>query len=519
MAKYVAAVDIGTTGSKGSVFSLTGEMIASAYREYPCTYPKPGWVEQDADLLVRSAMEALSEAINKAASSSFNISSADIVSVSVSAQRCCGIFLDKDEKQLRPMISWQDNRTPVEVAEIEEKISGEEYYKKTGYPNSTTWLLSKMMWVRKNEPEVWAKTDRVVQMHDYFLRALGVDEYFVDYNDAGFFGIFDSVSCAWDKDLLNLFEIDPAILPVPAESGTKAGLVSKEASKLSGLAEGAIIAIGAGDQCAGSLGAGITGKGSLSISMGTAGAVNAYLDIPFRDPNGAGMVTCHSQKGGWLWEGHQAAAAGVYRWFRDEVAALEKVQTEESGEDFYELMNKKMEAVPAGSKGLVFLPYYAGAATPRYNSSARGTLVGLTFAHDRACMARAYLEGITLDMYELILAVQKSGTPVDDVRILGGPTKSALWNQIQADVYGIPVRTLNVTDATLLGAAILAAVGAGLFSSIKEGADEMVQMKEEYKPDAKNHVMYQDLYKLYCKVYDSLNGDVYNSLADFQERF
>lgn len=515
MSKYVASVDIGTTSSKGAVFSLTGEMLSSAYREYTCTYPKPGWVEQDADLLVRSAMEALKQAVENAT----RIDPFEIVSLSVSAQRCCGIFLDKDEKQLRPMISWQDNRTAEEVVEIEKKISREDYYQKTGFPNSTTWLLSKMMWVRKVEPEIWNKTDKVVQMHDYFLRALGVDDYYVDLNDAGFFGIFDGKSNKWDAELLKMFEINPDILPIPEESGKKVGKVSVEAAALTGLSAGTIIAVGAGDQCAGSLGAGITGKGSLSISMGTAGAVNAYLDKPFRDPNGVGMVTCHSQKGVWLWEGHQAAAAGVYRWFRDEIAAQEKSTAQETGKDYYEIMNNKMKEVPPGAKGLVFLPYYAGAATPRYNSSARGTLVGLTFAHDRACMARAYLEGITLDMYELILAVQKSGTPVKEVRILGGPTKSEIWNQIQADVYGIQVRTLEVTDATLLGAAILAAVGAGLFNSIKEGSDKMVQIKKLYEPNIKNHQMYQELYELYAKIYESLDGDVYSRLADFQNRF
>ena len=515
MTKYVASVDIGTTGSKGAVFSLSGEMLSSAYREYPCTYPRPGWVEQDADLLVRSAMEALKQAVENAS----GINASDIVSLSVSAQRCCGIFLDEKEKQLRPMISWQDNRTADEVIEIEKKISREEYYQKTGYPNSTTWLLSKIMWVRKNEPEIWSRTGKVVHMHDYFLRKLGVDDYYVDLNDAGFFGIFDGKTNKWDAELLEMFEIDPDILPVPEESGKNVGKISEEAAALTGLNSGTIIAVGAGDQCAGSLGAGITGKGSLSISMGTAGAVNAYLDKPFRDPNGVGMVTCNSQKGAWLWEGHQAAAAGVFRWFRDEVAALEKLSAQEAGEDYYEIMNSKMKEVPPGSKGLVFLPYYAGAATPRYNSSARGTLVGLTFAHDRACMARAYLEGITLDMYELILAVQNSGTPVEEVRILGGPTKSELWNQIQADVYGIPVRTLEVTDATLLGAAILAAVGAGLFSSIKEGADKMVQMKKLYEPNDKNHQMYKDLYELYVKIYESLDENVYSNLVDFQSRF
>jgi xylulokinase len=511
----VAAVDIGTTGSKGTIFNLKGTALGSAYREYPCTYPKPGWVEQDPDLLVKSAMEALQEAVVKS-----GVNSEQIKSVSVSAQRCCGIFLGDDEKLLRPMISWQDNRPSEEVAEIAEKIDSEEYYRKTGFPNSTTWLLSKMMWIRKNEPEIWKQTKRVVQMHDYFLRALGADDYIVDLNDAGFFGFFDSEKSIWDQSLLDLFNIDPSVLPVPMASGTKAGAISSDAACKCGLKEGTIIAVGAGDQCAGALGAGVVKKGTVSVSMGTAGAMGAFLDKPFRDPTGSGMVTSHSIKGNWLLEAHQAAAGGVYRWFRDEVAALEKYTSEKDGLDFFKLMDKKIADVPVGSKGLLLLPYYAGAATPRYDSSARGVLIGLTFAHDRACMARAYLEGITLDMKDILSSFTQSGVEIKDIHILGGPTKSELWNQIQADVYGLPVSTLEVEDATLLGAAILAAVGAGLFKSIEEGADQMVQLKKTYTPIVKNTAVYSELYDLFCRTYQGLKDqDVFERLSALQSTY
>jgi len=511
---YVAAVDIGTTGSKGMVFSMDGSPLSSAYREYSCSYPKPSWVEQDADLLVRSAMEALREAVI-----SSGASPGLIRSVSVSAQRCCGIFLDGNNRMLRPMISWQDNRTPAEVEEISRKIGPDEYYRRTGYPNSTTWLLSKMMWVRKHEPDVWGRTERVVQMHDYFLKALGADDFFVDMNDAGFFGFFDSTEGRWDEELLSLFDFDSSLLPIPSVSGTIAGKVSAEASGMCGLSAGTIIAVGAGDQCAGSLGSGVVRKGTVSVSMGTAGAVNAFLDSPYRDPNGTGMVTCHSIQGNWLLEAHQAAAAGVYRWFRDEIAALEKAEADAAGNDFYEEMGKKIAEVPPGSRGLLLLPYYAGAATPRYNSDARGVLLGLTFAHDRSSIARAYMEGITLDMKDMLSSFQRSGIEIGDIRILGGPTRSPLWNQIQADVYDTPVSTLEVADATLLGAGVLAAVGAGIFSSIEEGADQMVRIRDIYEPVRENAALYGELYDLFCRTYEGLTEKgVFEKISEIQAR-
>ena len=512
MSAYLASVDIGTSGAKGMVFALDGTPLASAYREYPCTYPRPGWVEQDVGLVVESTMNALAQAVRESA-----VRTSDIASFSLSAQRCCGIFLDDHERLVRPMISWQDNRSPAEVREIAARIDEARYYKITGYPNSTTWLLSKMMWVRKNEPEVWKKSRRVVQMHDYFVRALGAEEYFDDHNDAGFFGFFDSTSGGWSEELLELFDIPRKLLPIPESSGTPVGKVSAAAAKRCGLAAGTPIVVGAGDQSAGAVGAGIVRQGLVSVSMGTAGAVTAFLAEPFRDPAGRAMVTAHPMARRWLLEGYQAAAASVYRWYRDQLGGLEILEAEKKGEDFYNLMNAKVAAVAPGAGGLLVLPYFASAGTPRYNPSARGVVLGLTFAHDRFALARAFMEGITLDMKDMLTAMVSSGVTVTEARLLGGPTKSRVWNQIQADVYGVPVTTLKVTDATVLGAAVLAGVGGGVFSSIEEGAQRMVCLDERYEPVAGNVERYRRLYELFCRAYQGLDSSgVFSELAAMQ---
>jgi xylulokinase len=512
MATYLAGIDIGTSGAKGMVFDIEGTPVAAASREYPCTYPRPGWVEQDADLLVSATMDAMSQAVRES-----GVPLAQIASLSLSAQRCCGIFLDDRERQVRPMNSWQDNRTPAEVLEIASRMGEAEYYRHTGYPNSTTWLLSKIMWMRKNEPETWKKTRRVVQMHDYFVRALGIEEYFVDFNDAGFFGFFDSTAGRWDDEILRLFDIPPAILPLPRASGTLAGKISAAASKRIGLAAGTPVSIGAGDQSAGAVGAGIVQKGRVSVSMGTAGAVTAFLDAPFRDPAGKTMVTAHPIARRWLLEGYQAAAASVYRWYKEQIGGLEQQEAEKNGGNFYTLMNEKVAAVPAGSRGLLVLPYFASAGTPRYNPSARGTILGLTFSHDRVAVARAFMEGITLDMKDMLNSMVRSGVAVTEARLLGGPTRSRVWNQIQADVYGVPVTTLKVTDATVLGAAILGGVGAGVFPSIPAGVEAMVRLGDRYEPDPRNAETYAKLYDAYCRAYDGLDrGGVFAALAEMQ---
>jgi xylulokinase len=512
MATYLAGIDIGTSGAKGMVFDLQGNALGSGFREYPCTYPRPGWVEQDADLLVDSTMQAMADAVKQS-----GVSPGSIASLSLSAQRCCGIFLDEAGHQVRPMISWQDSRSVAEVKEIAAAVSEAEYYRRTGYPNSPTWLLSKLLWARKNEPEVWRKTRRVVQMHDYFVRALGADEYVVDFNDAGFFGFFDSTEGRWDGTLLDRFAMPREILPIPLPSGTPVARISTAAAKRIGLAEGTPVAVGAGDQSAGAVGAGVVRKGLVSISMGTAGAVAAFLDTPFRDPGARTLVTAHPIEGRWLLEGYQAAAASVYRWFKEQLGALDAVEAERSGGSFYTVMNEKVAAVPAGSRGLLVLPYFASAATPRYNPSARGTILGLTFSHDRYTLARAFMEGITLDMKDMVSSMVRSGVTVTEARLLGGPTRSRVWNQIQADVYGVPVTTLKVTDATVLGAAILGAVGAGVFPSVEAGADAMVRLDQRYEPDPRNVETYAALYDAYCRAYDGLDrGGVFASLASMQ---
>ena len=210
--------------------------------------------------------------------------------------------------------------------------------------------------------------------------------------------------------------------------------------------------------------------------MGTAGNANAYLDSQFRDPAGKSMIVNHAIYGKWQIEGHQAGAAGVFRWFRDEIATLEKAKAKENNKDAYKILDELIAKTPAGAKGLVFLPYLAGATAPRWNPDARGYLAGLTFAHDRGCLARAFLEGITLEMKDIITAMINSGIKIQHVRLTGGASKSPVWNQIQSDVYNLEVETLKVTDTAVIGAAIMGGVGVGIFKDIREGTEQMVRL-------------------------------------------
>jgi len=510
--KYVVGLDIGTTGAKGAVIRLDGQVVSEAYREYICAYPRPNWVEQDVDLIVGKALECCKEAVHKS-----GLDPASIASLAISAQRCCAVFVDARGGLVRPMISWQDNRTHEEVEEIRGKMSAEEFYDTTGMPLTTTWIVSKIMWVRKNEPANWKRVAKVVQLHDYALKTLGAEDWFDDVSDAGFYGLWNPYSFEWSGKLLSLLGFDQALFPKPSASGTRVGAVSKAAAARCGLPPGTPLCVGAGDQNSAAIGAGIVHKGYLSVSLGTGGLAAAYLDSPFRDPNRKAMVDNHAVYGKWQLEGLQSGAAGVFRWFRDEVAALEKETAAKDGKNVYDRLNEMIASTPPGAKGLVLLPYLASATTPRWNPHARGTLLGLTFAHDRASLARCFMEGITLEVRDMVNSMAASGIPIEQVRILGGATKSELWNQMQADVYNRPVETLKMTDAALMGAALCAAAGIGEFKDIAEGAERMVQVDRKYLPNQQNARLYDEIYGVYCLAYEALEEKgVFQALARLQ---
>lgn len=515
MTAYLAGIDIGTTGTRAAIFDLKGDVIACAYQEYECLYPKPNWIEQNPEDLMKHTFAVIKEAVYKS-----GIKPHEISSIGVSSQRSCSIFVDRAGKLLRPMISWQDSRSSSEVREIESKISPMDYYKITGFPNNTTWIISKMLWVRKNEPEIWNKTYKVIQLQDFALKSLGAEGYYNDISDSGFYGLWETDKFRWSRRLLDIFDVDENMLPETVSSCTKAGAISKAVSEETGLKEGTPICVGAGDQNSAAVGAGIVNEGQASISIGTAGNANTFSRKAFRDPKGKIMSLNHAIYGSWEIEGHQAGAAGVFRWFRDEIATMENAFAVKARKDVYKILDEISSNAPAGSRGLIFLPFLAGSAAPRWNPEAKGILLGLTFAHDRSCLARSFIEGITMEMKDIITSIKEAGVRIDNIRITGGATKSNFWNQIQSDVYGKPVETLKISDCAALGASIMAGVGAGIFKDIREGVESMVKVDKKYEPSEKNTKIYDELYSIYCNVYDAIQDKgIFNNIASIQSNY
>ena len=498
--KYFAGLDLGTTGAKTIIFDMEGNQISSGYREYGCYYPHPAWVEQDVDEMIDALYETSKEAIFKG-----GIDPKDIISIAASSTRGNAVFMDKNDRPIK-LISWQDNRATEEVEMIADKLGSDKYYQITGMPNSTTWSLPKILWFRENEPELWEKTKKHVQLQDALLIALGADGYYQDESEVALMGLWDTDNHCFSEEIHDTFGLDWDMYTEVVQPGTVVGKIGREISEKSGFAVGTPICVGIGDQSAATVGAGVVWPGMLSVSLGTGGMAIAFLEKKYRDPMGNTIISNHAVEGAWQFEGLQNGSAGIFRWLRDEIATLEREQCKEDGKDIYEVLTGMAATVPPGADGLLMIPHFATAGTPRWNPYARGLFYGLTFAHGKSHLARACMEGIILEQRDIVESILTNGIDLKSVRIIGGPTRSELWNQIQADIYGLPTETLKVTDAAVLGAGLAGPVGVGEFKDIREAVGALVKPDKHYEPIPENVKVYSEMFDIYTKVYEALEA-------------
>jgi xylulokinase len=514
MATYLCGIDNGTTGTKAMVFDLAGNVIGEDYREYKCEFPKPGWVEQDGEMLLAASCAALKSAIARS-----GVNPKDIASMGLSTQRCTMVPVDANCRPIRNAISWQDARCTTECDWIKDNIGAEKYFQITGLPIAPVWAYPVILWIRDNEPQIYEKTAKFLLMQEFILHRLGAEGYPEDWSNGSLQGLMEIDTFQWSKELISASGLSLDKLPDLVPSARQVGCVSREAAELTGLVEGTPLVTGGGDQQCAGIGAGVISSGLCEVTLGTAGVSLCFMDKPLKDPAMKMPCSAHAYPGKWECEGLQNAAGASYRWFRDTLSALEVAAGRQSGIDPYELLNRQVAKTPVGSKGLVYIPYLAGASAPNWDPYAKGSFFGLTLAHDYGCMVRSVMEGISMETREILESFENLGLELKEVRITGGGTKSPLWNQMQADIYGKPVSKLGIGEATVLGAAILGGVGAGVFTSIEEGIAKMVRIEAQYEPDSKNHEIYNEIYDLYRNLYHAVaDAGVYKQIAAFQAR-
>ena len=498
MGKYLAGVDVGTTGARCAIFDLAGKPLAGHYCDYEANYPQPGWVEQDGELLICRAMEACRAAVGQS-----RIDPREIASIGFSAQRSVTCPVDHAGRPVRMIFSWQDARTAEQVEELRQMVDPAEYYATSGLPLGTTWIVTKMLWMRRHEPDLYARTAKFVQNQDLVLRAFGAEQFHTDTCCMAFYGLWDVRGSEWNLPLLAKLGLSPDRFGKPTRPGTQVGTVSPAAAERTGFACGTPLCVGAGDQNCSVVGMGAVRPGMATVTLGTAGLAILSTGQPAAGFGGM-MITNHAVPGMWEIEGLSNAAAAAFRWFRDTFGTHETHVERTGGPNAYEQLTALAGQAPLGSKGLLFLPYLATAATPRWNPQARAAFIGLSFAHGRAELARSVMEGVVLEIFDIIQQWFQGGLTLSVLRIGGGATRSALWNQIQADVYGLPVETLRGGESTVLGAALLGGVGAGVFGSIDEGVQAMVHVAGQVQPTPAAHRRYQEMYQAYVAAYRGL---------------
>ncbi|RLA32939.1 MAG: xylulose kinase [Gammaproteobacteria bacterium] len=494
LTKYIVAADCGTTGSKAVVYDLTGKPIASGYQEYGLEFPNSGWVDQDPDLLFETCVKVIGEAVRNS-----KVTVSDIGALSMSTQRCTVIPVAKDGKALRKGISWQDNRTDKQCELIRQRIGAEQFYDNTGLPVANVWSLPKIMWIRENESDLFRKTDKFVNVQAYLNRLFGADGFYDDYSNVSLHGLMSVTKLEWIDDFLRETEVPRDKLPELVRSGRKVGTLNKSIASATGLLEGTPLISGGGDQQCAAVGANVIEEGDCEVTLGTAGVTICSLDQPRLDPERTIPCLVHAVDDKWTCEGLQNAAGAALKWLRD----ILQQGHQNTAVDYDYLTNLASES-SAGANGLTFLPYFAGAGAPLWNGSARGVLFGMGLGSNLGDVTRAVMEGVSFETASILDNFKRRGISINEVRASGGGAQSKLWGQIQADIFGIPVRCLAVPDATILGAAVLAAYGVGVYETVAEGAKAMVHTTTDYQPDMKTHQIYQEKRDHFDRLYSSL---------------
>ena len=430
----------------------------------------------------------------------------DVAGIGLSGQMHGSVFLDKAGQVIRPALLWNDQRTAAECGEIEEKAGGREaLIRLVANPALTGFTAPKLLWVRKHEPRNWDQVRQVLLPKDYVRYRL-TGTYATEVSDASGTLLLDVANRRWSKELLGKLQIDPALLPPCYESAEVSARVSELGSKATGLPTGTPVVGGGGDQPAGAVGNGIVRQGVVSATMGTSGVVFAHADELGFDPLGRLQRGCHAVPGAWHVMGVVLAAGGSFQWFRNELGKAEVALARERGDDPYFLLTAEAALAGPGAEGLFFLPYMTGERTPHFDPDAKAAWVGLTVRHGRPHMIRSLLEGATFAMRDSLELIREMGVTIEQVRVSGGGARNALWRQIQADIYGCDVHTLNSTEGPAFGVALLAQVGTGGFSSVPEACDATIRSVDSTPVDPRARNYYDRAYAVYRQLYQDLRS-------------
>jgi len=501
--EYTLGIDLGTTGVKVLLVSEKGEVVASGKGQYPLLMPGPNWAEQDAEAWWNATVSAVKSCLAQACVSAGK--EVRVAAVGLSGQMHGSVFLDGKGEVLRPAILWNDQRTTGQCRQITAIVGAQKLIELTSNQALAGFTAPKILWLKQNEPEAYAKVTKILLPKDYLRYRLS-GSFATEVSDASGTLLFNIRERRWSAEMLDALEIPAEWLPDCFESTVISSYVSASAARLTGLAMGTPIVGGGGDQAAGAVGNGIVNTGIASCVLGTSGVVFWHCDTPAYDPQARLHSFCHAVPGKWHMMGVTLAAGGSLRWFRDNLCRDIKADAEKQGIDPYEIIMGMARGVSAGAEGLLFLPYLAGERTPYADADARGAFLGLSLRHTREHMARSVMEGITMSLKDCLELGQQSGVAASRIYLSGGGARSAFWQQIAADIFEIEVARVGSDEGPAYGAALLAAVGAGIHKSVEQACAACISVKDVKQPDLAGRERYRHLYGLYRDLYTQLKG-------------
>ena len=497
--RYLIGVDTSTTATKALLIDEQGQVVAVASTQYTYETPHMLWSEQDPDLWWQGTRKSIRKLLVES-----GIEPSGVKGIGLTGQMHGLVLLDEKGHVLRPAILWNDQRTGAECDEIRELVGKKRLIEITGNDALTGFTAPKILWVKNHEAEIFRQVRHILLPKDY-VRFKLTQAYATDRAGGSGTILFDVKKRNWSQEVLESLSINPDWLSTTFEGPEVTGEISSEAAEATGLPAGIPVVAGGGDQAAQAVGVGAVRQGIVALTLGTSGVVFTSVDKPIIEPEGRLHAFCHAVPRKWHLMGVMLSAGGSLRWFRDMFAPDVDFST----------LTEQADSIPLGSEGLIFLPYLTGERTPHPDPLARGAFVGLTVRHTLDHMVRAVLEGVGFGLRDCFELMKKAGLPsIQEVRISGGGAQSSVWRKILADIFQVDLIRVNSTEGAAYGAALLAAVGAGVFSDVETACNDTIHTKGRTRPSLASE-RYCRIYSIYRELYPCLSP-TFNAIASIE---
>ena len=496
MEQYLLAIDLGTSSCKAAVFGRNGSVIDAATAAYPVYYPHQGWAEQDPE----EWWGGICHAVNTILSNG-KVEAKDIACVGIDGQSWSAVAIDKDGKCLTRNPIWMDNRAKAQCEAAKERLGGDTFFECSGNPLLPSYTTGKVLWYKDVLPEVYGRIDKILQSNSYIVYRM-TGEITQDMSQGYGWHCFDMRHGVWNEQLLTDLGLNPSVLPPISPCDRVVGKVTAEAAAQCGLCEGTPVVAGGLDACCGSLGAGVLKRGETQEQGGQAGGMSICIDTYQADPRL--ILSYHVVPDRWLLQGGTVGGGGVMRWFEQQFADYERSIAGETGKSSLEQLGELAAKVRPGSDGLILLPYMSGERTPIWDPDARGVFYGVDFSKTKGHFVRACMEAVAYSLRHNLDVASEAGADVEVLRAVGGSANSLIWTQIKSDITGKPIVVPYSDAATTLGAAVLAGIGCGMYTSYEEAVAETVRETRRHEPNEGNKAVYDRYYGIYLKLYESL---------------